>query len=105
MENIIYFFGFVSVSNGVRRMSLKARGSISKMERQILERAVTQHERDIDATLSHTVLTHSKFSVVKKKDFSVEVRAHKDVASFVNDSEVNIDNFICYRNYGSAIPT
>ena len=43
-----------SVSNGVRRMSLKARGSLSKIERAILERATSKHEHDIDDTLKHT---------------------------------------------------
>jgi len=79
------------LSNGVRRMSLKARGSLSKIERAILERATSKHEHDIDDTLKHTVLTHTKLNVVQKKDFSVEVRAHRDVSSFMNESEVLLD--------------
>ena len=55
------------------------------------ERAHHLHEKDIDETLAATSLTHVKQNGVEKKDFSREIRAQKDIKSFIESSEVLLD--------------
>ena len=62
------------------------------------ERAKSLHEKGIDETLASTSLTHVKESNVKKKDFAKEVRAQKDIKSFIDNSEVILDlNEVCIK--------
>jgi hypothetical protein len=72
---------------GERRRS--SGGSLYKMNKA--ERARSLHEKGIDETLADTSLTHVTESSVKKKDFAKEVRAQRDIKSFIDNSEVLLD--------------
>ena len=76
-----------SYNMGERRRS--SGGSLYKMNKA--ERARSLHEKGIDETLADTSLTHVTESSVKKKDFAKEVRAQRDIKSFIDNSEVLLD--------------
>ena len=67
----------------------RSSGSLYKMNKA--ERARSLHEKGIDETLAATSLSHVKKTNVKKKDFSKEVRAKRDIKSFIDNSEVLLD--------------
>ena len=64
-------------------------GSLHKMSKT--ERAKSLHDKEIDETIANTSLSHIKETNVTKKDFSKEVRAQRDIKSFIDNSEVLLD--------------
>jgi len=64
-------------------------GSLHKMSKS--ERAKSLHDKEIDETIATTCLSHVKQTNVTKKDFSKEVRAERDIKSFIDNSEVLLD--------------
>ena len=55
------------------------------------ERAKSLHDKEIDETIATTSLSHLKRTNVAKKDFAKEVRAERDIKSFIDNSEVLLD--------------
>lgn len=82
-----------SVAASVRRASSGAHKSITRIEKQILEKmnAAKGAPRDAEEELHEIQLTHTKKSVVEKKDFSSEIRGKRDIEGFVTNSDVLLD--------------
>ena len=64
-------------------------GSLYKLSKS--ERAKSLHDKEIDETITTTSLSHLKRTNVAKKDFAKEVRAERDIKSFIDNSEVLLD--------------
>jgi len=80
-------FGSPSYRMTERRRS--SGGSLYKMSKS--ERAKSLHDKEIDETIATTSLSHLKRTNVAKKDFAKEVRAERDIKSFIDNSEVLLD--------------
>ena len=67
-------------------MSVKRRLSVP-----MVERALQQHEKDIDGVLHDSTLQHTAMKAVDKTDFTQEVRGTRDITNFLEKSEVLLD--------------